>query len=146
MRSLKGIFDMREEVYNDIGDNLALWPAPWCYFWSGNISVKKSVLMEVGMFDEYHITWGGEDVDLGIALFNLGIEFTLNRNALTVDYPHEKVHSMAKDFDDFVKKLIEKRQYLLKKYKMKEIEIWIDLLDTKKLNRYLINNEKKEKL
>ncbi|MGL5780785.1 glycosyltransferase [Cetobacterium sp.] len=134
------IFDMREDVYREMGDDLMKWPAPWCYFWGGNISIEKEDLLNVNGFDESYIEWGGEDVDLGIALFLNGVKLTLCRKANSIHLPHKKVHNMVENFDDFKANLIKTRLKLYEKYKLSEILIWTKVLNTKKFNKYLLEN------
>lgn len=134
------IFDMREPVYTDLGDDLTKWPAPWCYFWSVNISVERQDLLNVGIFDESHIQWGGEDVDLGIALFINGVKINMCRSASSIHLPHKKFHNITEDFEEFKKELVQTRLKLFEKYKLQEILVWTKVLDSTKFNRYLLEH------
>lgn len=136
----KEIYDMRETVYREMGDDLGNWPAPWCYFWGGNISVDREDLIQVGMFDESYVEWGGDDVDLGIALFKNNLKLRLCRSASSIHLPHKKVHNMSENFEDFKKKLVKTRLKLYEKYKLPEILVWTKVLDSKKFNRYLLDH------
>lgn len=83
--------DVREPHYIKYNDRIENLPAPWIFFWTCNVSVKRQYLLEVGMFDEsYDGNWGCEDNDLGIRLQQMGIRVTLNRKALSIHYPHYK--------------------------------------------------------
>jgi GT2 family glycosyltransferase len=74
------VLDYREHVYQEIGDDLTVWPAPWSIFWTAYVSVGRETLIRVGMFDESFTTWGCEDTDLGISLHINGIQIVLNRD------------------------------------------------------------------
>lgn len=47
-------------------------PVPFKYWCSGNASVKKSILLEVGLFDEQIQHYGGEDLELSYRLQKRG--------------------------------------------------------------------------
>lgn len=82
-------FDHRERYYTKYNDQIHLLPAPWIYFWTGQVSVRRAHLLEVGMFDErYDGRWGVEDNDLGFRLHRRGIEIHLLRDAQCIHYPH----------------------------------------------------------
>lgn len=50
-------------------------PVPFRYFATGNVSVKRDLLMQVGLFDERFRRFGGEDLELGYRLSKAGAEF-----------------------------------------------------------------------
>ncbi|MFC1538372.1 glycosyltransferase family 2 protein [Candidatus Latescibacterota bacterium] len=58
---------------------------PW-YFVTGNASVRRDCLPFQKPFDENLPGWGGEDLDLGMRLYNNGVRFTVNPEA--VSYHH----------------------------------------------------------
>ncbi|MCK4548186.1 MAG: glycosyltransferase [Candidatus Eisenbacteria sp.] len=55
---------------------------PSRYFVTGNSSVRRSVLEEVGLFDEEFQLYGGEDTDLGVRLGKAGCAFFYAPEAL----------------------------------------------------------------
>lgn len=136
----ESILDIREAFYKDLGYDLSMWPAPWCYFWSCNISVDRSDLVEFALFDESFVEWGGEDLDLGIALHIHKENFVLRRDADAIHYPHEKRNHLIENPELFMKNLEATRKKLYQKYLLPEIMIWIKLADTRKLNQYLIEH------
>lgn len=107
--------DSREIYYERYGDDLSRWKAPWVVFWTCNVGVSKSKLLKVGLFDEYYNTWGGEDTDLGIALFKSKGNFILSRECLGVDMPHKK-YLLETSSEEFTKNHLEKLAYMYKKY------------------------------
>lgn len=82
--------DLREEFYAKYGDNFDYLPAPWLVFWTCNVSARRDVLLDVGLFDENFCTWGGEDVELAYRLHRHGCSFVLSRDARSIHHPHEK--------------------------------------------------------
>jgi glycosyltransferase involved in cell wall biosynthesis len=109
--------DPREEVYRACGDDIGTLPAPWVLYWTCNVSVARSSLVEVGGFDENYRSWGCEDVDLGLSLFRAGVRFALSRVALALHYPHPKSREAN------VRSSTANRQYLHSKYGMRATEL-----------------------
>ncbi len=112
------ILDYRDDVYQEIGDDLTTWSAPWSIFFTGYVSVKRDTLIRVGMFDESYTTWGCEDTDLGLSLYTNGVQIVLERDLKCIHYPHEK--SRFSVGEDAIKK---KKEYLHKKYNLKSTEL-----------------------
>ena len=83
--------DIREKYYRKYGDRLEDLPAPWALFWTCNVSARRKDLEDVGFFDEvYDGKWGCEDNDLGLRLWQHGVEIRLCRGAESVHFPHGK--------------------------------------------------------
>lgn len=132
----KNVLDPREKVYRKLGDNLNLWPAPWVFFWSGFISVKKDTLIRLGMFDENYNTWGHEDLDLGLSLYTNSIKIVLSRDCKCIHYPHEKFKNSISQ-NKLSEMVIEKRTYMHNKYKLLSTKVFINT-DTYELNETLL--------
>ncbi|PJI07958.1 MULTISPECIES: glycosyltransferase [Clostridium] len=130
------VYDVREQMYHYLGDYLKLWEAPWTVFWTVNVSVKRKFLKSCGGFDEWFNTWGGEDTDLGINLYvNEGI-YKLNRNAVAIHYPHEKINNFNKNPFLAYREQIRKRRYIHNKYKLLQTLAYI-YIDTNNINNFL---------
>ena len=137
--SLKEEFrDEREITINHIGKDMRIWPAPWIYFWSGNIYVRKDELEEVGLFDENYIGWGGEDTDLGIRLYLKGLRYVYSDNAQAIHYPHPQTSINKEEFQN---RVIQRKKSLCKKYssKVPEMKFWLQIGSTG-LNNFLFDN------
>jgi GT2 family glycosyltransferase len=53
-----------------------LWPGKklkWAYFLTGNLSIKKTTIVEAGLFDENFRGYGWEDIELGYRLSQMGV-------------------------------------------------------------------------
>ncbi|HBI3767425.1 TPA: glycosyltransferase [Enterococcus faecalis] len=134
----KELFDMREPLYRELGDDLTKWPAPWCVCWTGNFSVSKKTMEECGGFDETFTTWGGEDTDMGINLYTKGVNLILSREAVGVHYPHEKEKILVSR-EEMQSRTKEKRKYMYNKYHLESIRIWIET-NTFDLNQKILQN------
>ncbi len=83
--------DLREACYRRYGDQLEGLPAPWVFFWTCNVSVKRDVLLAHGLFDEnFDQTWGFEDIELAYRMHQSGVKIRLSRDAAVIHYPHGK--------------------------------------------------------
>lgn len=85
-----GACDVRQAQYDEYGYNISAWPAPFDIFWTCHVSAEKKELIKAGLFDENFNCWGGEDVDLGVRLFQQNNRFTIDREICSVHCPHEK--------------------------------------------------------
>lgn len=93
--------------------------APWIFFWTCNVSVKKRLLISAGMFDENYNSWGVEDLDLGYRLFKSKASFVVGKNADAIHYPHCTVAETDNKNNSNNKNLI----YFHKKYHCLETEM-----------------------
>jgi glycosyltransferase involved in cell wall biosynthesis len=59
---------------------------PGRYFLTRNCSVPKSVLMDIGLFDESFDRWGGEDLDIGVRIEQAGIPIFGDKNSLALHH------------------------------------------------------------
>lgn len=82
--------DMRDPIYEELGDALTTYPAPWTLYWTTNVSVERRVMLEIGGFDESFTSWGMEDLECAYRLFRKGATFILSRAACGIHYPHER--------------------------------------------------------
>jgi glycosyltransferase involved in cell wall biosynthesis len=104
-----------KSLYEENSDNRALYhylngggasklppgsPIPGRYFQSGNCSAPKSVLLNLGMFDERFTAWGGEDLDLGARIEDAGIP-------IFADRAMSAIHHHRRTLDDLLKNLFE---------------------------------------
>ena len=131
--------DERDYILNHIGADMNLWPAPWIYFWSGNISVKKEELQKIGLFDENYVGWGGEDTDLGIRLYLNNLKYVYTQKAQAIHYPHPQTSISKEEFNN---RVIQRKTSLLEKYgsKVDGMKYWLQVGSTK-LNTFLFDNK-----
>ena len=55
---------------------------PWHFFLTGNALVKRSTLIEAGMFDENFTGYGHEDIELGYRIKKMGVPILYNYKAV----------------------------------------------------------------
>ena len=89
----------------------------WMNFYTGNVSVDRQALLDVGGFDEAFSKWGHEDLDLGIRLYLKGLTFGYSKVANNYHLMH------ASNFDNKKKQCAENMRYLVKKYKKQHLDI-----------------------
>lgn len=82
--------DWRRPLFDLVEGNLGTLKAPWITFSTGNVSLSKQLLSNVGLFDEDFRSWGNEDTELGYRLYRAGALFCLNQNAIAIHCEHPK--------------------------------------------------------
>ncbi len=134
--STHDISDIREDQYNEFGTQLSFWPAPFDLFYTCHLSVEKSEVLNVGLFDEHFTDWGGEDVDLGIRLFLNNNLFKVDKSICSFHYPHERI-SMG----EALKTAHSRLNYIHEKYNLWQTEYYLKFFseDKPKLNRFFLN-------
>jgi glycosyltransferase involved in cell wall biosynthesis len=82
--------DCRYNYLQSLQFELAALRYPWVVFWTGHVSCRTRVFRQLGGFDEWFQSWGGEDVEFGIRLFQHGSRFELLPEQWSLHYPHFK--------------------------------------------------------
>ena len=113
--------DPREPAWRQCEDDLMRLPAPWALAWGGNISVHRELLQPAIKFDEHYRSWGAEDQDFALSLYNRGANFVLSRAASAIHVPHPKSET-SNDMS-----VLRNKEYLHSKYKMKETELLVGM-------------------
>ena len=114
-------WDVRDAHYVTYSDRIHELPAPWYYFWTCHLSVARTDLMAVGLFDEgYDGRWGIEDNDLGYRLHKHGIAIHLLRSAEAMHYPHQK------DKEERRLEGLQNCNYFHKKFQTLETSLYLD--------------------
>jgi glycosyltransferase involved in cell wall biosynthesis len=68
---------------------------PWALVTTGNLSVDRQALVDVGGFDEGYMGWGIEDVDLGYRLHRRGLRTIVDTDAVNLHQLHPQGESSA---------------------------------------------------
>lgn len=71
---------------------------PWLFFITRNVSVTRTLLLEVGLFDERFQGWGEEDQELGYRLFRAGATFDATMEAAVYHQLHPYHERSDKEF------------------------------------------------
>lgn len=88
--------DRRMASYRYFGNSFRTMPTPWHYFWTCNVSWKRTENLKNVCFDEKICNWGMEDVELGYRLYQCGAVFEYNPEAVVVHLPHDTMEDVAK--------------------------------------------------
>ena len=92
-------------VLDEFGNNLTGYHFPWTFFITRNVSVRKSSLERVGLFNEEFRGWGYEDWELGYRLFKNGVPIIEEGNIYSYhqEHPYSKENRERDKFKNYVK-------------------------------------------
>ncbi len=97
-----------------------LSPFQWLGFFTGNISVPKKALDEIGGFDESFNGWGHEDIELAYRLYRHGLKF---RRDVTI----ENYHLVHRNSEKKTEQSIANLRYISQKHR-KDITIQVAIV------------------
>ncbi len=103
---------------DQFGNDFSHFNFPWIILGSGNMSVYKDNIINVGLFDEEFKGWGGEDWEFGYRLKKYGLEFSFN--PMIISYHQEHPYSK----DERNTSSVSNQLYILKKHKSYEIAVF----------------------
>jgi len=66
-------------------------------FYSGNFSIRRDVLLEIGLFDEGFKSYGNEDGELAIRLRQAGVRLTYSAEAIAWQHYEKDFAGLARD-------------------------------------------------
>lgn len=66
-------------------------------FYSGNLSVRRDVMVEVGLFDPEFKVYGNEDSELALRLLRAGVELVYDREAAATQHYEKDFAALARD-------------------------------------------------
>jgi GT2 family glycosyltransferase len=90
------------------GPDLAGYSFPWSLGVTGNLSVPRALVREVGMFDVSFQGWGLEDLDLHYRLHVAGAATRVCRTAVNYHQFHERASTPMQEWNANALRLIEK--------------------------------------
>ncbi|MEN6349703.1 MAG: glycosyltransferase [Syntrophomonas sp.] len=76
-----------QKLIEEMGEFSTL-PIDWMAFVTRNVSLRRSLLLEAGGFDENFQGWGGEDWDLGFRLKKMGASFECREDLVNYHQEH----------------------------------------------------------
>lgn len=128
LSSKSELYDCRYNYFKKISFDLSNVPAAWVVCWGGHVSASTMDLINIGGFDEWFNTWGGEDVELAFRLKKLKLNFKLIPTMETIHLPHQR---NAEDQIDHSKRNI---NYIISKHNDPEVHMlwnssWEEILD-----------------
>ena len=107
-------------LYDEKGQCLS--KLPWISTYSGNMSIKRKILEDVGDFDENFVDWGFEHFELGYRLFLHGVKFVRDRGAINYHIAHKR----EKNF--YFDAIIKSHAYFYEKHPAKEVLLLKDYM------------------
>ncbi|MFF2498042.1 glycosyltransferase family 2 protein [Peribacillus sp. NPDC058075] len=75
-------------IIKEYGENLSGFQFPWMAFLTGNVSIRKELLMQTGGFDEDFVGYGYEDWELGYRLYKVGAKYLVKKNVISYHQEH----------------------------------------------------------
>ena len=66
-------------------------------FYSGNFSIRREVLLEIGMFDEAFRVYGNEDLELSLRLRRAGVRLIYDAEAVAQQHYDKDFEALARD-------------------------------------------------
>ena len=76
-------------------------PVPFWYFATGNVSLERDLLLDVGLFDERFREFGGEDLELGYRLNRAGASFIYAPQAISLRRDYRDVRQLCKAMETY---------------------------------------------
>lgn len=140
-----GMVESRENLYNEFGDDLSEWPAPWVALWSLHFSVATEFLKKNDiLFDSFFTTWGCEDNDFAIQLYHHNAKFLLGRSTRAIHYPAEiRSYDKLKNDAVFRENFHRNQEYVVSKYPDdRSVKLWNDK-GYREVNRILLQERNK---
>ncbi|MFB5759259.1 glycosyltransferase family 2 protein [Paenibacillus medicaginis] len=110
--------DVRESIFDAVGDDLGKLPAPWTLAWGAMVTVSRQLATEIGGYDESYFGWGVEDQDFSYRLYLKDAIFMAERQAFGFHIPHPTAKQEAK------KKSISNRKQMHQKFYTLETELF----------------------
>jgi hypothetical protein len=75
-------------VTENFGTDLKGFEFPWMAFLTGNVSLRKQLIVQAGFFDEEFMNYGYEDWELGYRLNKMGAKFIVGNDLGTYHQEH----------------------------------------------------------
>ena len=83
---------------------------PWLHLCGGNVSLKKSTFIQVGMFDDDFQSWGGEDQEFSYRLYKNGIYMIPDLKATGLHVEHDVDISKHNENQQKARRLINQKK------------------------------------
>jgi glycosyltransferase involved in cell wall biosynthesis len=80
--------DNYAQVVSTFSPQLSGFHLPWALTTTGNLSVDRQALMNIGGFDDRYRGWGMEDTDLGYRLHQSGLRVVVDTEAVNYHQQH----------------------------------------------------------
>ena len=105
---------------------------PFRYFVTNNSSLRRSDLIRVGPFDERLVAWGGEDLELGYRLKEMGLEFFYCPSAISYHTHFRTLEEVCRLSETFGEQSV---PILVRKCPVLRSTLWLDFEEPMRLSR-----------
>ncbi|WP_377570849.1 glycosyltransferase family 2 protein [Paenibacillus farraposensis] len=92
-------YDSFPDFFAEYGDDLKDFQLKWIVVTTANMSLRRSFLYEVGLFDEQYKGWGMEDTDLSYRLYKAGGDFCFTPHIVNLHQLHPRGSTFAAEKD-----------------------------------------------
>lgn len=127
--------DFRKDCLDYFENDMSKMPAPYSFFWTGNVSVEKSDLGMINGFDGSITGWGMEDVELGYRLYREGLKYIYCADVRSIHLPHDTAEKPNNSWDGERDK--KNKWYFYHKYNNIDAELYLVACNGFEYNIYL---------
>ncbi|EKN71690.1 glycosyl transferase, group 2 family protein [Neobacillus bataviensis LMG 21833] len=90
-------FPWYRQIIRNYGADLQGFAFPWMAFLTGNVSIRKELIVQAGEFDEEFYHYGYEDWELGYRLYKMGAHYMVSDKVITYHQEHPVGESKWKE-------------------------------------------------
>ncbi|MEH7355547.1 glycosyltransferase [Neobacillus drentensis] len=76
------------QIVGNFKSDLKGFAFPWMAFHTGNVSIRKELIVQAGGFDEEFFHYGYEDWELGYRLYKMGVQCIVSKKLITYHQEH----------------------------------------------------------
>jgi GT2 family glycosyltransferase len=77
-----------QQIVRNFNEDLEGYAFPWMAFLTGNMSIRRELIIQAGMFDEEFYHYGYEDWELGYRLYQMGAHYKISNEIVTYHQEH----------------------------------------------------------
>lgn len=129
--------DPRKACYEYFNYDTKKMRAPYGFFWTGNVSVKRKDFDAINGFDEEITGWGMEDVEFGYRLFCSGVKLELSMDAKAIHLPHDAAPTIYEPI--YAEKDLKNKKYFYDKFQNIDTELYVAACRDLQYNIFLDN-------
>ena len=124
----EGMNDGRGYMFSKFGYEVDKWYIPWNALWGGHFSVNAAFVKKHNIrWNEGFVTWGGEDNEYGIQLWEAGARLCFCQDVEVVHYPTPSSKAITGPDDEFRKNYEKTKQHILSLHPIREVEAWFEI-------------------
>ncbi|MEH7075231.1 glycosyltransferase [Neobacillus drentensis] len=82
------VYPWFKSITRNFNADLEGFEFPWMAFLTGNVSIRKELIIQAGLFDEEFVQYGYEDWELGYRLYKMGAKYIVSSDVPTYHQEH----------------------------------------------------------